>query len=81
MPGSWFVVIYWKQRDITEVKVMNVGQVASSAIANDASVGDAVNIAVLKKAMDVAQIQGATTVKMMEQSLAPHLGGNIDIRI
>lgn len=36
---------------------------------------------VLKKTMDLQKIQGAQLTQMMELSVNPNLGGNIDIRI
>lgn len=36
------------------------------------------SMAVMKKVMDVTQDQMA---KMLEMSVSPHLGGNVDIRI
>ena len=31
--------------------------------------------------MDMAEVQGAAMVKMMEQSVTPELGGNIDVSV
>lgn len=46
------------------------------------------NISVLKMAMDTAEVQAVditqmleANAKMMEQSINPHLGGNIDIKL
>ncbi len=36
---------------------------------------------ILKKTMDAAEIQGAQITRMMEQSVNPGLGANVDIRI
>ncbi len=51
-------------------------------------VAQEVGVSVLKKAMDSAEGQGADLVrmlevntKMLEQSVNPHIGGNIDISI
>lgn len=51
-----------------------------------ASVQNAVSIQVLSKAMDTNEVLGAGLVNMidaaaMEQSVNPHIGGNMDIRI
>ena len=38
-----------------------------------------VGTGILSKTLDMAELQGAQLAKMMEQSVLPHLGGNIDI--
>ncbi|CAH1217949.1 hypothetical protein PAECIP111893_04336 [Paenibacillus plantiphilus] len=38
-------------------------------------------IAVMAKSLDNMQLQGQLLIKMMEQSVQPHLGGNLDIRL
>lgn len=40
-----------------------------------------VGIAVLAKNLDTIRQAGASMIKMMEQSVNPHLGNNIDIRV
>ncbi|SDE89574.1 Putative motility protein [Fontibacillus panacisegetis] len=40
----------------------------------------AVSISVLKMSKDQAEVNGEALIKMMEQSIQPHLGGNIDIK-
>ena len=40
-----------------------------------------IDFAVLGKTLDLMETQGASTIKMMEQSVQPNLGANIDIRI
>ena len=45
------------------------------------SLGYAVSTAVLGKSIDMTQEMGDAMVKMMEQSVTPGLGGNIDIRV
>ena len=39
------------------------------------------NIAVLSKTLDTVEESGAMMIKMMEQSVTPHLGQNIDITV
>lgn len=41
----------------------------------------AVSISVLKMSKDQAEINGQALIKMMEQSVQPHLGGNIDMKV
>lgn len=40
-----------------------------------------VGTALLSKQLDVAEVMGDSMIKMMEQSITPHLGANIDISI
>lgn len=40
-----------------------------------------VGIAVLGKQLDMVEVMGDSMLKMMEQSVTPHLGGSIDISI
>lgn len=51
-----------------------------SAINSQNQVTQDVGTAMLKKAMDMQEIQGNQLVQMMEQSVNPGLGRNIDIR-
>jgi len=39
------------------------------------------NIAMLSKTLDTVEESGAMMIKMMEQSVTPHLGQNIDITV
>ena len=41
----------------------------------------AVSTAVVKKNMDMEEAMGAGMVKMMENSVTPNLGANLDMRI
>ena len=41
----------------------------------------AVGTAVMKQTMDVNETMGTEMVKMMEQSVTPHLGGNVDVKL
>lgn len=40
-----------------------------------------VGVAVLAKNLDVIEQLGQSMIKMMEQSVAPHLGQSIDIKV
>ncbi len=40
-----------------------------------------VNVSVMKMAMDTAEVQSEDLSKIMEQSVLPHLGGNIDLSL
>lgn len=48
---------------------------------NPETTNSIIGTVVLAKSLDTAQIQGQDLIKMMEQSVAPDLGQNIDIRI
>ena len=41
----------------------------------------AISTEVLAKTMDTAEMAGAQMIQLMEQSVNPYLGGNIDIQI
>ncbi|TBL81294.1 YjfB family protein [Paenibacillus thalictri] len=45
------------------------------------SLGDAVGVRLLSIAKDQMQQQGQELAQMLQQSVQPHLGGNIDIRL
>lgn len=45
------------------------------------SVQSAASISMLKNTLDMQKMQGAQLTKMMEMSVNPGLGGNIDIRL
>ena len=38
------------------------------------------NVSIMKKTIDQAETIGQDVVKMLEQSVRPHIGGNLDIR-
>lgn len=38
-----------------------------------------IGVAILGKQLDISQALGSEMVKTMEQSVTPHLGGNIDV--
>ena len=42
---------------------------------------DMVSVAVFKKTLDTIEGSGENLIKMMEQSVTPHLGGTIDLRV
>lgn len=45
------------------------------------SLMQSVGTGMLAKTLDMQEMMGAQLTQMMEQSVNPHLGGNIDIRI
>lgn len=40
-----------------------------------------VGVSVMKMAMETSEVQVADLTKLMEQSVTPHIGGNIDISL
>ena len=55
--------------------------VSAASQANPATVQGQVSISVLKMSLDQVEETGASMIKMMEQSVNPGLGQNIDVRI
>ena len=45
------------------------------------SLAQAVSIKMLDQTMEMSEAMNAQLVSMMEQSVTPHVGGNIDLRI
>lgn len=37
-------------------------------------------VSVMKKSMDQAESNGASVLKMLEQSVQPHIGGSVDLK-
>lgn len=62
---------------------MSLGMdIASYSMANaSVSVMSNVSVAMLDKTLDLQKTMGDNITKMMEQSVTPSLGGNIDIRV
>lgn len=58
---------------------MNIA--ALSTVMKQNSLSQAVGISLLKMANDQATQQGQDLAKMMAQSVQPHVGGNLDIKI
>jgi len=54
---------------------------ALSSLASSATAANAIEVAVLSKTMDSFEDLGNDMVQMMESSVTPNLGQNIDVRI
>ena len=52
-----------------------------SVAMSQANVMGDLGIAVLSKALDTVEESGELMIQMMEQSVNPHLGANIDVRV
>lgn len=46
-----------------------------------ASLAYAVGTEVLSQSLDMTQVMGASMIQMMERSVTPELGGNIDVYV
>ncbi len=44
-------------------------------------VNNEIGVLMLGKQLDQAELMGESMVKIMEQSVSPHIGGNIDISV
>lgn len=53
---------------------------ASSSVSS-ASLAYAVGTEILSQSLDMTQVMGASMIQMMERSVTPELGGNIDVYI
>lgn len=53
----------------------------SSTVLSNSNVNSAVGMAMLNKALDTDQANGEALVNMLERSVNPMVGQNIDIRI
>lgn len=61
---------------------MNISPLSNGAmVLSDTRTMSEVDVALLKKSLDITETNGAMLTKMMEQSVMPGLGENIDIRI
>ena len=58
---------------------LNIARYAAISAQNSTMEG--VGIAMLSKAMDMQEQMGAELTQMMEQSINPNLGANIDLRV
>jgi len=54
---------------------------ALSMILHQTSLSQQIGVSVLEKALDSSEANCDALIKMMEQSVAPNLGGNIDVRV
>jgi Putative motility protein len=54
---------------------------ALSVLMNQSQVQQQASISVMKMAMNTAQQNGAELTKMLEQSVQPHLGSSINLKL
>lgn len=63
---------------------MNIAAVGNSNITlavSDTGNMNAIDMAMLRKSLDTVETSGAMLTQMMEQSVNPNVGANIDIRL
>ncbi len=53
---------------------------AMSVIMTQAQVKQQASVSLMDKALDQAETQSSDMIKMMETSMQPHLGGNVDVK-
>lgn len=61
---------------------MNITSLGATSISvSDTRNMNAIDISMLKKSLDTVEMNGDMITKMMEQSVNPNLGANIDVRL
>ena len=60
---------------------MNIASIPVSTNQYQSAISPAIGIAVLAKNLQTAELAGQGMIRMMEQSVNPDLGKNIDIKI
>lgn len=61
---------------------MNITSLGSTGISlTDTRSMNAIDISILKKSLDFVETSGDMITRMMEQSINPNIGANIDIRL
>lgn len=63
---------------------MNIAVIGNSNLTlavSDTGSMNAIDMAMLKKSLDAVETNGAMITQMMEQSVNPNIGANIDIRL
>ena len=58
---------------------MNIGSISTNISTSD--IKNDVQVAMLKKSLDTIETSGNDMIKMMESSVTPEVGQNIDIRV
>lgn len=60
---------------------MNIASVPVSTNSYQSASSPTIGIAVLAKNLETAKQSGQGMIKMLEQSVSPHLGNNIDVTV
>lgn len=62
--------------------IMNISSALSAVqVSSPSSLSGAVSMQMLDNTLDMNEQMNASMVKMMENSVTPHIGGNIDISV
>ena len=75
----YLIETFWKGCEL-----MNITSLGNSGLGislSDTGNMNAIDISMLKKSLDAVETNGDMITKMMEQSINPNIGGNIDIRL
>lgn len=61
---------------------MNITSLGSTNISvSDTKTMNAIDMSILKKSLEMVEVSGDFITQMMEQSVNPNIGSNIDIRL
>lgn len=60
---------------------MNIASLPVSTTQYQSASSPVIGMAVLSKTLDTAKLSGQSMIKMMEQSINPNLGVNIDTKV
>lgn len=63
---------------------MNIAAIGNSNLTlavSDTGSMNAIDMAMLRKSLDTVEMSGSMITQMMEQSVNPNIGANIDIRL
>ncbi len=63
---------------------MNIAAIGNSSLTlavSDTGSMNAIDMAMLRKSLDTVETSGSMITQMMEQSVNPNIGANIDIRL
>lgn len=63
------------------MSITPIGNMDISLSASDSRTMNAIDISMLKKALDTVEVNGDMITQMMEQSVNPNIGTNIDVRV
>lgn len=63
-----------------EIEVITMDIAKLSIMMSQSQLKQQASISVMKKTMDHAEMQSEQMIRMLEQSVQPHLGGTIDVR-
>lgn len=60
---------------------MTIASLPVSTVQYESASSPVIAVMVLEKSLDTAELSGQSMIKMMEQSVTPNLGTNIDLRV